>query len=141
VKPANPTAVVASQHATQEELDARHANDLPGGQIPVTWQDGATGHKMKGRPLTVLPDQHDVEVFGRQNAATCGQCKFYDLEGGRKEIVKSRFAETLVREHKWKLHHLGDVESLGICRERPTMAVTYVSGACESFRPRQLKRR
>lgn len=128
---------INQQTKSVEQLDAEHKHDLPGGMIPVTWSDPTSGRKLKGRPLTVLPSDEDVAAFGSPRAATCGQCKNYDLEGGRKQIAGQRFLERLVLEENWKLHHVGDLQSLGICRERPSMAVTYVSGACDSFRPRR----
>ncbi len=129
-----------SKGKSVEQLDAEHVNDAPGGVLPVTWSDGHTGQRMRGNPLVVLPSDFDVNAFGSQRAATCGQCKSYDLEGGRKEIAGQRFLERVVLEEKWQLHHLGELQSLGICRERPSMAVSYTSGACESFRPRSIRR-
>lgn len=134
----NETDLMRAQQKSIEQLDAEHANDAPGGALPVTWSSG--GRKMRGRPLMVLPDEHDVEVFGRTRVNTCGQCKNYDLEGGRREIIKQRFAERLVREEQWKLHHLGDVDSLAICKQRPSMAISYISPSCDLFKLRTSRR-
>ena len=46
----------------------------------------------------------------------CGQCKYFDHSEGQKRIIRERFAEQLVLEYGWKLHHLGArIEELGIC--------------------------
>lgn len=46
----------------------------------------------------------------------CGQCKYFDHSEGQKRMIRERFAEQLVIEHGWKLHHLGSsIEQLGIC--------------------------
>lgn len=137
----NETDLMRAQTKTLNQLDAEHANDVPAGSsLPVIWKDGATGKKMKGRPLTVVPTEEEVARLSSPRAATCGTCKYYDLEGGRKEIIEQRFLERLVQEEQWKVHHLGDISSAGVCRERPSMVVTYVSSACESYRQREVRR-
>lgn len=135
--PKNETDILAHQQKPIEQLDAEHANDAPGGSIPVVWKDGYTGQKTSGRPLIAPPNAEEIGELASGRVNTCGLCRFYNLAEGRKQIAKQRIGERLVREEQWKLHHLGDIESLAICDQRPNMMVSYVSKACELIQLRK----
>jgi hypothetical protein len=66
----------------------------------------------------------------------CGFCRYFDLENGRKEIVRQRFAERLVYDEQWKLRHLGaPVDTLGLCgASNGEVATSFVSKGCDQFR-------
>ncbi len=122
---------------TVEQLEAEYAGAKPSGMLPSTWKGG--GQSIAGAPVQVhAPSTEDITAFGSPRARTCGGCKSFDLENGRKEIVRQRFGEVLVRELEWKLEHLGaSVDAIGLCgASGGEMAVTFVSGACDQFRPR-----
>lgn len=124
---------------TVEQLEAEYAGTQPSGELPSQWKDGRSGTSVAGKPVQVhAPSPEDIHAFGSPRAQTCGQCRYFDLENGRKEIVHQRFGEKLVKEMEWKLKHLGaDVDAIGLCgASGGEMAVTFVSGACDQFRPR-----
>ena len=46
----------------------------------------------------------------------CGECKYFSLREGQRLMEAQSFVETLVKEHKWKVRHLGaPPEVLGDC--------------------------
>ena len=108
--------------------------------LPSVWKDGVTGQETRGRPLHVLqPDEEEVRAFSNPRANVCGACKYFDLENGRKEIVRQRFGEKLVREFEWKLRHLGaSPDAIGLCgASGGETAVSFVSKSCDQFRPKR----
>lgn len=124
---------------TREELEHAYRGARPSGMLPSTWKDGQTGTTSAGAQVQVhAPSAEDISDFGSPRAMTCGPCKYFDLENGRKEIVRQRFGEKLVRDMEWKLQHLGaDVDAIGLCgASGGEMAVTFVSKACDQFRRR-----
>lgn len=132
----------AGAEASQEELARRYEGAKPGG-IAVNWTDGVTG-KTHLRTQLAQPSAHDVAVFSNPRAETCGNCKYFDLEGGRKEILRQRFAEKLVREYEWKMRHLGaPVDAIALCGASAAggggslLAVTFMSKSCDQFRPKR----
>jgi len=129
----------AHQNKDLDDLKREYGTEapLPSGQIPVTWQDGHTGAKLKGRPLIVVPDAAENDLFSSSNRQICGGCKFFDLESGRKEIVRQRFAEKLLNEFEWKLKHVGSPDQIGLCGQSGgQLATTFISKACDHYRPR-----
>lgn len=106
------------------------------GGLPVSWHQGSNPN-----PVTVSEAQ--VNAFKQQaDGFTCGNCKFFDLKTGQKEMVKQRFADRLVRDEKWKLHHLGTpLAWTGLCgASNGELATSVVSKACDQFRPRTRSR-
>jgi hypothetical protein len=130
--------------ATREELAQRYDGAQPAvAGLPVNWTDGATG-KTHLRSTLATPSAHDVQVFSSPRAEVCGNCKYFDLENGRKEIMRERFAEKLVREYEWKLHHLGaKPDEVALCGASASggggdlTAVTFMSKSCDQFRPKK----
>ncbi len=122
---------------SQEELES--IQFVPMRTLPTTWKDGTTGATIKGKGARVLtPSGEDIKSYGAGNMNVCGHCKYFDLENGRKELVRQRFGEMLVREHEWKLKHLGDVDTLALCgASGGETCVAFVSAACDQFRPRK----
>ena len=132
----------AGAKASQEELVRRYENAQPGG-LPVNWTDGRTG-KTHMRTHLATPSAHDVQVFSSPRAQTCGGCKYFDLEAGRKEIMRQRFAEKVVRDYEWKLKHLGaPIDAIALCGASAAggggelLAVTFMSKSCDQFRPKR----
>lgn len=75
---------------------------------------------------------------------TCGDCKYFSLREGQRLIDAQSFLATLVKEHKWKPHHLGaPPETLGDCgahRSGSSGDQTMLTGplhvACDQWRKR-----
>ena len=108
--------------------------------MPVDWKDGGTG-KTHLRTMIAAPNDRERAVFGSQRAEVCGHCKYFDLEGGRKEIMRQRFAEKLVKDYEWKVKHLGaPPDAIALCGASASggggelLAVTFVSASCDQFR-------
>ena len=121
----------------REQLAHEYGNAALARGLPTTARSGDGKHHLQlADTQIVAPDGDQVAQFGAQGVAVCGQCKSFDLEGGRKEIVRQKFGEKVVRDYEWKLKHLGDVDSLGLCAQSGgELAVQYISRACEHFRP------
>ena len=136
----NETEQFARATTTVEQLEAEYGGALAQqGALPSTWKDGVSGREVGGKPVQIhAPTAEEIADFARPHAVTCGSCKYFDLEEGRKEIVRQRFGEKLVREMEWKLEHLGaDVDAIGLCgASGGEMAVTFVSKACDQYRPK-----
>lgn len=108
--------------------------------LPTQWKDGHTGESAPGNPVLIAsPDAEEIQAFSSPRANVCGNCRFFDLENGRKEIVRQRFGEKLVLEFEWKLRHLGaDVDAIGLCGQSGgETAVSFVSKSCDQFRPKR----
>lgn len=125
--------------ATKEDLEA----DLHGAGavtkvgVPTTWANADGSAVVRGEPTQVItPSAQQIEAFKESPRAVCGHCKYFDLENGRKEIVRQRFAERLVHDQEWKLKHLGGPpDSIGLCgASGGELATTFVSKACDQYR-------
>ena len=121
---------------SQEELEATDFVQLQ--TLPTTWKDGNTGATIQGRGARVIaPSAKDIESYGCGAMEVCGHCKYFDLEAGRKEIVRQKFGEKLVHDYEWKMKHLGDIDTLALCgASGGEVVVAFVSQACDQFRPR-----
>lgn len=105
--------------------------------LPTTWGD--RDKPVRGPDAqVVLPDGREVESYGFGGHRVCGECRYFDIENGRKEIIQQQFAERLVREQEWQLKHLGvPADSLALCgASGGELAVTVVSKCCDQFRAR-----
>lgn len=104
--------------------------------VPVTWKAGQ--HEAHGVSQVVAPTAAQVEAYRDGQAVTCAQCWYFDLKNGQVEMRRQHFAERLVREQEWKLHHLGaPLNHVGLCgASGGQMATTTVTKACDQFRPR-----
>jgi hypothetical protein len=105
------------------------------GGLPTYFKSGNT--RVDGPRLHQITAQ-EASVFGSPRAVTCGSCKYFDLENGRKEIARQRFGEKLVADYEWKLKHLGaEPDAIGLCgASGGDTATTFVSKACDQYRPR-----
>jgi len=108
--------------------------------IPTTWMQGDGPVEIRGRDTIVQPTQDDIRAFSRTGCVPnlCGQCKFFDLEKGRKYLRESGFAEKLTKDYEWNPAHLGaPIDTIGICGmsgiQTKTLAST-MSRACDQFR-------
>lgn len=129
---------------TVDELlrDAAAATPTKAG-LPTTWKDRDSGVSVRGNNMPIVrPDRQQVEAFSAPNQTVCGQCRSFNIEKGREEIIKQRFAERLVKEQEWKMHHMGaPPDSIGLCDQSGgELATTVVSKSCPHFRPRGRRR-
>src|SRR5512146_501941 len=100
-----------------EQLRAEFGNVPPQSGIPVSFRDGEGRTHLRGSNAKVVaPDGNEVQIFSDPRAQVCGNCKYFDLESGRREIIRQKFAETLVKDYEWKIHHLGaPVDAIALC--------------------------
>lgn len=90
----------------------------------------------------ILPGQDDLDAIGTN---ICGTCKYFSLAEGQKRMQAQRFVEVLVREHKWKLHHLcSPLNQLGLCgahesgeRGGESLITGSQHKACDHYRPKK----
>ena len=122
----------------REQLEAEFARAVQPQGLPTTIRSGP--HAVQTTTTVVRPSVNDVLVFGDRGALTCGSCKYFDLENGRKEIVRQRFGEKVVKDYEWKLRHLGaDVDAIGLCgASGGEMATSFVSKACDQYRAKKV---
>lgn len=85
------------------------------------------------------PNRRQLEIYSDGQVKTCGNCKHFDLEAGRKKMIEERFLERLVAEQEWKLRHLGaKVDELGLCGEsNGTMVVSFMAIGCDHHTARR----
>lgn len=125
-----------SREALAEEFAAGGAPQPTG--IPTVWQDGASGQKFAGKPAAVhIATAGETEQLAAIGGTfICGFCKYFDLENGRKEIARQRFAERLVNDEQWKLRHLGaPIDTIGLCgASNGEVATSFVSKGCDQYR-------
>lgn len=109
--------------------------------LPTTWGDRDNPVRGPDARVIVASDR-EVASYGFGGHQVCGECRYMDIVNGRKEIIRQRFGERLVREQEWQLKHLGvPADSLGLCGAAGgEMATTIVSKACDQFRPRGSRR-
>lgn len=119
-----------------DDLHAKYDNVQLVDALPTHWRDQAGQTHLAGRPTSVIaPSGGDVRAFGGQHYDTCGHCRYFDLESGRKEILRQKFGEKLVNEYEWKLKYLGPLDSVGLCgASGGELAVTHLSKSCDQFR-------
>lgn len=133
------TGRVGRENKSLEQLKAEDARtQVMRGGVPVMWTD-PSGRRLAGRNAHIrTADGHELSNFAVAPAATCAECKHFDIANGRKEIVKQRFAERLVLEEEWALRHLGgEVDHMGLCGETDGGLATFtMSVACANFRRR-----
>jgi hypothetical protein len=122
---------------SREQLAHEYKGVIPQSGIPVAYRDGSGKTHLRGSNAPIVaPDGRELETFANPRAQVCGNCKYFDLESGRREIIRQRFAEQLVKEYEWKMHHLGaPVDSIALCgASNGELAITFVSAACDQFR-------
>lgn len=129
--------------ASPEELehDLQHQTpDFSG--LPTAWRDKAGKTHLKGAPAQITtPNRDQIALYGLERAFVCGHCKYFDLEEGRKEIVRQDFGRVLVRDYEWAMKHLGSTpDSIGLCgASGGETATSYFTKACDQFRDRRGK--
>ncbi len=129
-------AIAEGRDADTLVAEARRRNPTQAG-IPVQWTDGRNQQNVSQSVL--LATDRDVKSFGGvQPSRMCGQCRFFDLETGRKEIQRQRFYERLTREQEWQLKHLGaPIENMGLCGASDGSKITAAltnADKCDQFR-------
>jgi hypothetical protein len=118
-------ARVLSENKSREELlaeDAKAVHTHLG--VPVNWLNNGK-QAFSSLAGVVGADGEETHSYAVPPKQVCGSCKNFNIELGRKEIIKQRFAERLVREEEWKLKHLGvPLDHLGMCDESQGKMVT-----------------
>lgn len=108
--------------------------------LPVNWSNNGAAPVSQTTAAIVGPDGNALGAFGASPNRVCGECKKFNLERGRKEMMAQRFAERLVRDDRWQLHHLGvPMDHIGMCEESGgTMVTCSVSNAdnCAGYKKR-----
>lgn len=106
--------------------------------LPTVWRTG-DGRAINGGSLVATPDAHDASLL--ENAHNvCGTCKYFELMEGQKLMQATRFVERIVREDKWRVHHLASpLNQLGICGAASSpggdeTATGALSKACDQWR-------
>jgi hypothetical protein len=131
---------------TAEEIKADYERGVTEGRVkkfglPVHMQNSDGSVKLRGRDAQIVtPDAAQVRQFADMAPRkVCGDCKHFDLEKGREEIIKQRFAEKLVNDYEWALRHLGGpVDTVGLCgMSGGSMACLVTSPACEQHKPKR----
>jgi hypothetical protein len=132
---------VASGDLETKLTETERMQPMRGG-LPVQYRssDGKTHLRGTNAPVVHTATAQEVENFTQVPSRTCGLCRYFELEKGREKIVRERFAERVVLENEWKLHHLGaPLDHMGVCgASNGTMATSTMAdaGSCEGFRPR-----
>lgn len=143
----------ATEVARDTEERVQHAGDLEEklhdslqpmrAGIPVTFVDdyGNPTTQMRGRDAQVVGiTAKDVENYASAPSRVCGECRHFQLQAGRREIVKQKFLQRLVLEEEWKIRHLGaPADHLGICGQQPSLVTSTIAdaGTCNGFSRRR----
>lgn len=113
--------------------------------LPVTWVDGVTGEQVgptTHAPVITPADEAELEVALAQKV--CGTCKYFAHAHGQELMRAQKFVERLVREERWKVHHLASpLNQLGTCGAHDSGAggESMITGAlhkaCDQYREDQ----
>lgn len=101
----------------------------------------AEGNEVQPSPLHAPTDELRRKML---DGRVCGDCRYFSLREGQRLIEAQQFLAVLVKEHRWKPHHLGALpETLGDCgayRSGSSSDDTTLTGpmhaACDQWRPR-----
>jgi hypothetical protein len=107
--------------------------------LDTTWQDAAGKTHLKGAPTLIkTATGEDVAKFGFAPSRVCGTCKYFNVDQGRKEIVRQGFFTKLVQDYGWQKKFLGvDATHLAVCgASGGEVCVTSISnaGSCDQYR-------
>jgi hypothetical protein len=112
--------------------------------LPVDFVDdyGNPTSRIRGKNASVVKGvtQKDIENYASAPSRVCGECRHFQLNEGRREIVKQKFLQRLVLEENWKISHLGaPADHIGICAQQPSMATSTIAdaGSCPGFSRRR----
>lgn len=110
--------------------------------LPTTWRDRTDGVQIRSHDTPVVtPSGREIALYGESDMKVCGGCAHFSIEEGRRKMKEEQFPDRLVQEMGWKLKHLGaPMDSLGACREDPTLLTTIVSKACSNYKPKPGKK-
>jgi len=124
-----------AQQTSQEELEHRYKGAVPATGLPTTFRDAEGRVHMHGRDTRIVQPSRQEIASLTDAREVCGHCKYFDLENGRKEIIRQRFGEKLVKEFEWKLRHLGaPIDAMALCgASGGQTAVAFVSKSCDQF--------
>ncbi len=113
--------------ATKETLNEEFKGVKPKTSLPIVGQ--------KQEMLVQRPTAKDVETYSTVHRNVCGHCKYFDLETGRKEMIRQGFLERMAFDEKWKLSHLGaQLDELGLCGASGGGTVTsFIAKACDHY--------
>lgn len=86
----------------------------PKRHLPVAWKTG-NNEVARSESTVITPGQEEMALV-QLEGKTCGTCKYFSRAEGQRLMEAQRFVERLVREEKWKVHHLcSPLNHLGIC--------------------------
>jgi hypothetical protein len=120
--------------ATREQLTQEFRGVTPESSLPVV----ENGKRVSSAQVH-QPSARELKLYQDGNIKVCGNCKFFDLESGRREMIRQRFPERLVKEQEWKIHHLGaKLDELGLCgASGGSTATGFMSKACDQYREKR----
>lgn len=103
--------------------------------LPTTWEHSDSPIKIRGKNTIVEPTDQQVATFAlSQRRQICGQCKHFDLEKGREEILRQRLPERLTKEDEWNPDHLGaPLDTFGLCAESGDTLCSAMGEACDHY--------
>ena len=107
--------------------------------LPVSFHNGERHNAPTGRtsaPLVHGATAQEIENFAQPASRTCGMCKNFQLNEGRREIARQNFLPRLLLEEGFRMKHLGaPPDHLGICGAKPSMVTSTVAnaGTCAGF--------
>jgi hypothetical protein len=131
----NETDLLREANTTREQLAEEFRGVEASHSLPIV----ENGKQLDRGAAVYSPSAAELKMFGNQRAQVCGNCKHFDLEKGRQEMIRQRFPERLVREQSWQLRHLGGkIDEVGLCGQSGgTMATTFMSKACDQYREKK----
>lgn len=134
---------IISDGPNLEDMPAPKPEEMRSMGLPTTWRDKEGKHHLRGPDTPIVaPNGAELEHYAGTVRDICGTCKFFELKDGQKKMVEEKFLERLVHDERWNLNHMGaPIEYVGICgASGGELATTFVSKACDQYRPRSGRR-
>jgi len=127
----NETDQLRDAHTTVEQLTHEFRGVTAQSALPVV----ENGREVS-QAQVIVPQGRELDLYADGSVKVCGNCKHFDLEKGRIEMIRQRFPERLVREQDWKLRHLGSkLDELGLCgMSGGSMVTSFVAKGCDQFK-------
>jgi hypothetical protein len=128
----NETDLLREASTSREQLEQEFKGVEATHSLPIV----ENGKPLDRGAAVYSPSASELKMYGDQRAQVCGNCKFFDLEKGRKEMIRQRFPERLVQDQRWQLRHLGGkIDEVGLCGASDgSMATTFMAKACDQYR-------
>ncbi len=128
----NETDLLREATVSKEQLTHDFRGVQAESSLPIMNSDGARISSAQVR----APNRRELQIYADGTVKTCGSCKHFDVETGRKKMIEQRFPERLVREQDWKLRHLGaKLDELGLCgMSGGTMVTSFMAKSCDQYK-------